>query len=828
MKKRIAAPLVLALAVLTGLSENQVLFFADFQDGTDGVLTEDSLAAGTATGRWSIGDAQESYIESGAGGQRRVCFDFGPYGLTAEPVSPAALSNGAVLSFLARGRRGGAVKTSMIRLKNESGQNLLSLRFVPDGTAPIFQLFDSATAAWIDLGAVQANQVQVPGEGAMDSVEVRLGAEACRVFLNGAVVSKDVPYANPGRQLSAVEFSGEHKQSGIWYDDVQITAVAEDADDPVTKRREAGSMQTRRDFIKTAVGSAAAVSTAQAFSVTLSGKTPPNIIFVLSDTHRYNAMSFTSEFVGIKTPNMDRMRSEGVSFLNCFSTYPCCSPYRAMMQTGRWAWQTGHIDNHMDLQFRMDQPENMADRQRNATLGYMFSNAGYRALHVGKWHQGLDQNAQPAGYESSWIWPGEAHEELRMAHNGLPWACPPYDDLLNDGSGLTYSGVPAAGRYPAFPTHPYKIIGETDQALGLIQQHDFSRKPLFVVLALQDPHAPFEYDRKEKWPLGKWDEVEFAISDYSDGRQPGRPNHPPHTLDAYNPLEIGFYPYDETREDHREKCWHYYASVTATDDELGRVLDAVDALPPPVRENTIVIYTSDHGGMNGQYGKENGSKQYPNDASSHVPFLAWGPGLIQNPGRECDALISGIDMFPTLCGLAGVSDALRRSGTPDAFESLAYLESLDGVDHSRNILSGDGPDPESVLVYNLSNCFGGVSDPIHRSVITKEYLYSVQGYWRDGNKHIGFSDWSGSPGEWLLFDRKNDRYEQNNLIDDPSFESVRVRMRTLLQEWLEKSERPEWVARFLGGSHYAPYWRDEQAERAEKIPFDLKEMLSAE
>lgn len=587
-------------------------------------------------------------------------------------------------------------------------------------------------------------------------------------------------------------------------------------------------MQSRRDFIKTAGATIASVSGMPAFgAVAARGKKQsPNIIFVLSDTHRYNAMSFTSEFVDIKTPNMDRMRREGVNFSNCFSTYPLCSPYRAMMQTGKWAWQTGHIDNHMDLQFRMDQSGNMAERQRNATLGYMFSNAGYRTVHVGKWHQGLNLNAQIAGYDLSYIWSGEFHEELSLKKNGEPFACPPADDMLMDGSGVPYSGVPAAGKRPAYPSHPYKIIGETDQALGVLQQHEFSEQPLFMVLALQDPHSPFDYMKQAKWPVGKWDEVGFARSEYSSGRVPGKPNHPPHTLDQYDPQSLKFYPYDETREAHRETCWHYYASVTATDDQLGRVLEAVDALPPDVRNNTIVIYTSDHGGMNGQYGAENGTKKYPNDASTHVPFLAWGPGLLQAPGRECDALIAGIDLFPTLCGLGGLTEELRRAGTRDAHECLAYLDSLDGVDHSRNVLSGDGPDPESVLVYNISNCHNGTpAQPIHRSVITKRHLYSVQGHWRPGNRNVGFGDWNNHPGEWMLFDRKDDRYEQNNLIASAESEPVKRTMRKRLESWLEKSEKPEWVERFRQGSHYAPCWREEQQDRAGLPPFELKDLL---
>lgn len=587
---------------------------------------------------------------------------------------------------------------------------------------------------------------------------------------------------------------------------------------------------TRRRFIQqiSAAGAAGSLCPSPAGTVApnRSGRKRPNIIFVLSDTHRYNAMSFTSEFVDIHTPHMERMKREGVNFTNCYATYPLCSPYRAMMQTGKWGWETGHIDNHMNLAFRMDQTGTGSGRQRNATLGCLFSRAGYRAVHVGKWHQGLGGNALMAGYDASYIWNAERHEELRHQINGAPESCPDYDDMLGDGSGIRYSGVPETRRRPAFPTHPYKIKGETDQALGIMSLHDYGAQPLFMVLALQDPHSPFVYQRERMWPHGEWDRVEYAESKYSNGWQPGRPNHPPHTLDLYDRGVLQFYPYDTKREEHRETVWQYYASVTATDDELGRVMKAVDELPEEERDNTYVIYTSDHGGMNGMFGQENGEKMYPNRPSTHVPFLVWSPGLIKGRGRTCDAMLGGIDLFPTLCGLAGLEEELQRVDTPDARAGLAYLRSLDGVDHSRNIIDGHGPDPDSVLAYNLSNCFNGTpAQPIHRSVITREYLYSVQGHWRTGNKHRGFGEWNPNPGEWMLYDLQDDPYEINNRVADPSLTSVRAHLRGQLADWLEKSERPEWFERFIERSHYAGHWRDEQAERYNVQPFLLDELV---
>ncbi len=91
----------------------------------------------------------------------------------------------------------------------------------------------------------------------------------------------------------------------------------------------------------------------------------PNVVFVFADEHRYQSMGHT-EMPAMKTPTMDRMAAEGFSFSQCVSNYPVCSPYRAIVMTGRWPWQTGIIDNSILLA-----PE-------SATIGKAFQAAGYR------------------------------------------------------------------------------------------------------------------------------------------------------------------------------------------------------------------------------------------------------------------------------------------------------------------------------------------------------------------------------------------------------------------------------------------------------------------
>ena len=134
-----------------------------------------------------------------------------------------------------------------------------------------------------------------------------------------------------------------------------------------------------------------------------------------------------------------------------------------------------------------------------------------------------------------------------------------------------------------------------------------------------------------------------------------------------------YMPYDRIRD--AVNNYDYYSSITAVDEQLGRVLDWLDNQPESVRDNTIVIYTSDHGAMGGAQNVAGGQKRWPHDPSSRIPFLVRWPKGIENPGREVDALFSFIDFFPTFCHLAGLDEILAEKSDKVSRESLELLKS---------------------------------------------------------------------------------------------------------------------------------------------------------
>ncbi|MCX7012061.1 MAG: sulfatase-like hydrolase/transferase [Candidatus Sumerlaeota bacterium] len=202
----------------------------------------------------------------------------------------------------------------------------------------------------------------------------------------------------------------------------------------------------RRAFLKKAAVSAAAFAFFNRLSRAETASEKPNVIYVFSDTHRWCSMPFT-EAPEVHAPHMLALKQQGITFDHCFSNLPICTPYRSILQTGRWPFQTGNIENHLDLHFRVD-----GSKQ---TIGSMFRTAGYRTEYYGKWHLG------PA--------------------DGKNWG---YDVFRSgDGGG---AGEKAEGG----PNHDLQM---TAKAVEAIASHAKSGRaqPLFLTLSIVDPHGPF-------------------------------------------------------------------------------------------------------------------------------------------------------------------------------------------------------------------------------------------------------------------------------------------------------------------------------------------------
>ena len=223
---------------------------------------------------------------------------------------------------------------------------------------------------------------------------------------------------------------------------------------------------------------------------------------------------------------------------------------------------------------------------------------------------------------------------------------------------------------------------------------------------------------------------------------------PPAYLDRYDPAALTLRP--NATLDRRKDLAGYYAHVTALDDQIGRLTAALDELG--LAEDTLVVFTSDHGDMLGSHGVQR--KQWPWDESVLVPFVLRWPGRVP-AGRRFDAPFNVVDIMPTLLRLAG-ADA------PDRVE---------GTDFSQTFLGRPQATPESaylcsIVAFGEAHRFG---QP-WRGVRTATHTYVRR-----------------MDGPWLLYDNRADPYQMNNLAADPAAADLRRRLDADLDRWLRRT-----------------------------------------
>lgn len=445
----------------------------------------------------------------------------------------------------------------------------------------------------------------------------------------------------------------------------------------------------RRDFLKTVGLTGAAVSfgprSARAFGFNLSAKRP-NVIYLFSDEHRYQSMSFT-ETPQVQTPNMAQMAAGGTIFQMAVSNNPVCVPYRSMLLTGRWCYSTGLLENNGTL------------APWEKTIGHVFKSAGYSTGYTGKWHAG--DYPQLAGFDWHMNW------ESTDNHWNSTWT-----DLHGTGATSTCT--------------TYQPVKMTDQALEFLDANAGKDDPFFLMVSWNPPHATFTDAPAEKTALYPNTTV-----------LPWRANvsSPGAWWSSYQ---------------------GYHAHITAIDEQIGRVFTRLEQLG--IADNTIVIYSADHGSMMKSHGSTN--KRRPEEESCRIPFIIKGPGIPRGAVRQ--ELFSSIDIFPTLCGLAGVSTSTVVHG--QNFASLARGYS--------------GPDPSSQFLMHVANL--GIVDnldtyftPFFRGVRGSQFTYTVT-----------------MNGPWQLFDNVADPLQMTNLISNPAYADARSVMQAELDQWIEQIENP--------------------------------------
>jgi arylsulfatase A-like enzyme len=342
----------------------------------------------------------------------------------------------------------------------------------------------------------------------------------------------------------------------------------------------------------------------------------PNVIYILSDEHAGMAMSHTGD-PNVRTPTMDRIAAEGVSFERAYSNCPVCTPSRGTIFSGRHA-HAGPVQGFFDV-YKPTAPSTAS----------ILREAGYHTAYMGKWHCGVVHNQIPPTVEKHpgdySRWPQRTPEYLRAG--------------FQDWYGFEINNAPFKGFY--YHEHEvdprqmdkYQTDYLTDLTIDYLREYDRD-EPLFCVLSVEPPHFPLE-----------------APEEYC----------------RFDPNELELRPNFTGNNWSREQVAVYYAMVENLDANIQRLLDAIEETDRFNRD-TVVVYTSDHGDFMGSH-QSLPMKVHPQEESVRIPAIFHGPESSQ-PGDPWhipetglrDEMFSLVDLLPTTLGLLGLDVPVHVQG----------------------------------------------------------------------------------------------------------------------------------------------------------------------
>ena len=430
----------------------------------------------------------------------------------------------------------------------------------------------------------------------------------------------------------------------------------------------------------------------------------PNILFMIADDHRWDAIAGMGDPT-VKTPTMDSLMVRGTTFNQTHImgslSGAVCVPSRAAVLTSAGLFRSGANQINRDY----------------AVWPQVMRQAGYHTFFSGKWHNDRQTFA----------------------------------DSFDDGGTIFFGGMGNQYKVPIFdfdPTGAYpkdaRYIGDkfsselfTDSAVQFIENYD-QTDPFFLYLSFTSPHDP-RTPPGEYATMYKPEDVPVPENFY--------PEHPFDNGEMRIRDEV-LAPFPRTPEIVQQHIADYYGMITSQDAEMGRLLQTLEAKGQ--LDNTIVIYTADHGlavGQHGLFGKQN---LYSH--SIRVPSIFAGPGVPE--GVTVDALTYLYDVFPTVCDLTDVD-------CPDTVEGSSLVPLMEGcVDKVRDTV------------------FAAYKD-IHRTV--------SDGRWKLIRYYV--SKETGKGTDFLqLFDLENDPWETNNLADVPDHAERINSLATELKRWQNETD----------------------------------------
>ncbi|SMP61778.1 iduronate 2-sulfatase [Neorhodopirellula lusitana] len=436
----------------------------------------------------------------------------------------------------------------------------------------------------------------------------------------------------------------------------------------------------------------------------------PNVLFLISDDLNCRLGCYGDPHV--KTPNIDRLAARGVRFENGYCQLPHCGPSRNSMLCGLYPDSTGILSNN--LIFRQTIPNHVS-------LSQAFRLSGYFAARIGKlYHYNVPKSIGTDGHDDPASW------EMQINPAGCDRLIEQPDIVsLKKGSfGATLSW------YASPRSDDQHTDGKIAEEAAWVLERCAKRKdrPFFLAVGFYRPHTPYVA------PAEYFEQYDLADMPLVDDVEEDRADVPEAALLSQKAEQ------DRMSDDQRRHAIQaYYASTTFMDAQVGKVLDALDA--NGLADNTIVVFTSDHGYHLGAKGLWQKRSLY--EESARVPYIVAGPS-IGEAGKVAQAPVGLVDLYPTLAEMCQVE-------TPDNLHGQSLTPILDDVQNS-----GRG--------YTMSQVYRGPNRQTKKafqgySIRTKRYRLTL---WEDGKQGTE------------LYDYENDPLEKTNLAFHPDGQELPV------------------------------------------------------
>jgi len=490
----------------------------------------------------------------------------------------------------------------------------------------------------------------------------------------------------------------------------------------------------------------------------------PNIVFIFSDDHSYEAVSAYGGRLSevAPTPNLDRIAREGIRFDNCFVTNALCGPSRAVIQTGKHS----HLNGFMENEHRFDGSQQ--------TFPKLMQKGGYQTAVIGKWHLGTD----PQGYDFWNVLPGQGtyyapdfrtpkglvagtpgeYVTEAVVSKSIEWL---EQDRDKDKPFMLMVQHKAPHRFWLPPVHlldeyvakdypePKNLFDDYKGRGTPAQTQDMTLR-VTMDLALDNKMVPFRQDRMNEAQKKKWNEVYDKIrADVLKKRPQGD---------------------DLVRWKYQRYMADYLACIKSLDESVGTMLDYLDE--SGLADNTVVIYASDQGFFLGEHGWFD--KRFMYEESLKTPLLVRWPGVAKK-GTVNKKMVSNLDFAQTFLDLAGLEQPTDMQG-----KSLKPL------------FEGKQPADWRESVYYHYYCF-----PEYHAVRRHDGVRNSQ------YKLMHFYDLN----EWELFDLQKDPMEMKSVHADPGYADVLEHMKEQLTKLRKEYEVPP-APKLRKGETLFPPWRE--------------------